>query len=82
MNQPHYKRIVAYCKSARLSRELDPITLISKIRQGRNKQFASTGDCPYTNTAISRFLDRVILHLLVGQESDATEVLYKEIDKL
>ena len=81
MNRPNYKRIAAYCKNAGISRDLDPITLIGKLRQGNHKQFVSTGDCPYSKIAISRFLDRVTLHLLVGQSSDATETLYKEIDK-
>ena len=81
MSRLLYPRIAKYCKDAKLSRGLDPIILIGKIRQGRLRSFALIGDSLPIQIAASRFLDRVTLHLLVGQPSDATESLYREIDR-
>jgi hypothetical protein len=81
MSRLLYPRIAAHCKAAKLSGNLDPITIVGKLRQGRHNSFAATGDSIFMNALVSRFLDRVTLHLLVAQPSDATETLYKEIER-
>jgi hypothetical protein len=84
MSRLLYPRITAHCKAAKLAGNLDPIVIVGKLRQGkrvRYNAFAATEDTHPLNGMVSRFLDRVTLHLLVGQDSDATETLYREIDK-
>jgi hypothetical protein len=79
MSRQLYPRISAHCKKAKLSGNLDPITIIGKLRQGVRKTWEEGGI--NVNNAVSRFLDRVTLHLFISQDSDATQTLYKEIDK-
>jgi hypothetical protein len=79
MSRILYPRIVTYCKLVKKSGGLDPITVVGKLRQGIRKSWG--GNDVNINAAVSRFLDRVTLHLFISQDSDATETLYKEIDK-
>ena len=79
MSRILYPRIVTYCKLVKKSGGLDPITIVGKLRQGVRKTWG--GEDTNINSAVSRFLDRVTLHLFISQDSDATETLYREIDK-
>jgi hypothetical protein len=72
-------KLRAYCSQAST---LDPLTLVNKIKHSlKTNSWSQFGGNPPRTHSVGRFLDRVKLHIQVGQESDATEQLYKEIDR-
>jgi hypothetical protein len=73
-----HSRISDYCQ--RYKGTLEPLALIGKLKY-THRSPCSMGDNLAKREAVTRFLDRVTLHLLINQPSDATETLYKEIDK-